>query len=180
MEKTMGYITTYTGKHFDPLEPDMECVDIRDIAHALSLTCRGNGHVKNFFSVGQHCVYCALEAEARGYSRRVILGCLLHDATEAYMSDVPRPFKEMLSEYQKLEDKLIDMINTHFLGSVLSEEELAKVKEIDDDILYFDMIELLGVQQDGPKPEMRIELDYSVQPFEKTERMYINIFEQYV
>lgn len=176
----MGYITTYTGKHFDPLEPDMECVDIRDIAHALSLTCRGNGHVKNFFSVGQHCVYCALEAEARGYSRRVILGCLLHDATEAYMSDVPRPFKEMLSEYQKLEDKLIDMIYTHFLGSVLTAEEQAQVKEIDDDILYFDMIELLDVQQDGTKPEMRIKLDYSVQPFEKAERMYIDIFEQYV
>ena len=176
----MGYITTYTGKHFDPLEPDMECVDIRDIAHALSLTCRGNGHVKNFFSVGQHCVYCALEAEARGYSRRVILGCLLHDASEAYMSDVPRPFKEMLSEYQKLEDKLIDMINTYFLGSVLSEEEQAKVKEIDDDILYFDMIELLGVQQDGPKPEMRIAIDYSVQPFEKIERAYIEMFERYI
>ena len=50
----MSYITTYTGKHFDPTAPDATLLDVRDIAHALSLTCRGNGHVKTFFSVGQH------------------------------------------------------------------------------------------------------------------------------
>lgn len=175
----MADITTYTGKHFDPVKPDKNTIDIRDISHALSLTCRGNGHVKNFFSVGQHCVYCAKEAEARGYSRRVILGCLLHDASEAYMSDVPRPFKEMLTEYQKLEDKLIDLIYEHFLGSVLTEEEQEKVKEIDDDILYFDMIELLNVPQEMPVPKMHINLDYSVQPFEDIEQAYIEIFEKY-
>ena len=67
----MSYITTFTGKHFDPTKPDMAQVDIRDIAHALSLTCQENGHVKTFFSVAQHCINCALEAEARGYSREI-------------------------------------------------------------------------------------------------------------
>ena len=47
------YITTYTGKHFKPTEPDSELFDIADIAHALSLICRGNGHVKTFWSVGE-------------------------------------------------------------------------------------------------------------------------------
>ena len=28
----MCYITTFTGKHFDPTKPDMAQVDIRDIA----------------------------------------------------------------------------------------------------------------------------------------------------
>jgi len=37
----MSHITTYTGKHFDPTDPDISKVDIRDIAHALSMTCRG-------------------------------------------------------------------------------------------------------------------------------------------
>lgn len=174
----MGYITTYTGKHFDPLEPDMDAIDIRDVAHALSLTCRGNGHVKNFFSVGQHCVYCALEAEARGYSNRVVLGCLLHDASEAYMSDVPRPFKVMMQEYVKLEEQLIDLIYTKFLGNTLTEDEKKLVSEVDDDILYFDMIELLGVPQNGPEPKMHVELDYSVQPFEKIEQAYLEIFQR--
>lgn len=175
----MGHITTYTGKKFDPLQPNMEYIDIRDIAHALSLTCRGNGHVKQFFSVGQHCVYCAKEAEARGYTKRVILGCLLHDASEAYMSDVPRPFKEMLPEYQQTEEKLIDLIYMKFLGSTLTEAEKIKVKEIDDDILYFDMIELLNVQLEGDAPEIKIELDYSVKAFEETEKEFLDLYEQW-
>lgn len=175
----MGYITTYTGKHFDPMEPNMDVLDVRDIAHALSLTCRGNGHVKHFFSVGQHCVACAKEAEARGYSKRVILGCLLHDASEAYMSDVPRPFKDVLQEYQLLEDKLIDMIYVRFLGSKLTEEEWQLVKKVDDDLLYFDMIELLGVAQEGTAPKIQIELDYEVHPFENVETEYIDLYEKW-
>ena len=43
------YITTYTGDHFDPTLPEAEHLHIEDIAHALSLICRGNGHVKTFF-----------------------------------------------------------------------------------------------------------------------------------
>lgn len=175
----MGYITTYMGKRFDPMNPDMQSLDVRDIAHALSLTCRGNGHVKYFFSVGQHCVSCAKEAAARGYSRRVVLGCLLHDASEAYMSDVPRPFKAVLPEYQLLEEKLIDLIYVRFLGSTLNEEEKALVREVDDDLLYFDMIELLGVPQAGPEPKINISLDYSVRVFEDVEREYLRLFEEW-
>ena len=84
------WITTYGGIHFFPLDPEADKIEITDVAHALSLICRGNGHVKTFFSVGQHCIHCALEAEARGYGSRIALACLLHDASEAYMSDVPR------------------------------------------------------------------------------------------
>ena len=174
----MGTITTYTGLKFDPMNPQLETLDIRDIAHALSLTCRGNGHVKQFFSVGQHCIMCAREAAARGYSRRVILGCLLHDASEAYMSDVPRPFKEMLHEYVKLEDKLIDLIYQRFIGSALSEEEMKLVSKVDDAVLYYDMLELFGITW-GKKSVLEIEADYSIQPFEEVEQTYLELFEKY-
>ena len=50
------YITTYTGLHFRPTEPDSDLIRIQDIAHALSLICRGNGHVQTFWSVGEHCI----------------------------------------------------------------------------------------------------------------------------
>ena len=175
----MGAITTYTGHKFDPINPQMEVLDIRDIAHALSLTCRGNGHVKRFYSVGQHCIMCAREAMARGYSKRVVLGCLLHDASEAYMSDVPRPFKEMLPEYVNLEEKLIDLIYTKFIGSTLTEEEMALVREVDDAVLYYDMLELFGVIW-GEKTELEIKPDYTVQPFEEVEKIYLQIFQQLV
>ena len=72
-----SYITTYTGKHFEPTNPDQEAICIGDIAHALSLITRGNGHVKTFWSVGEHCLCCAKEAAARGLSDRLILACLL-------------------------------------------------------------------------------------------------------
>lgn len=76
------YITTYTGQHFEPTNPDPELIRIEDIAHALSMLCRGNGHVKTFWSVGQHCICCAREAAARGLSNRMVLACLLHDARQ--------------------------------------------------------------------------------------------------
>ena len=66
-------ITTYTGRHINPVNPDPDMICIEDIAHALSLICRGNGHVKTFFSVGQHCINCAREALARGCSDRMEL-----------------------------------------------------------------------------------------------------------
>lgn len=175
----MSYITTYTGKHFDPTKPDISLVDIRDIAHALSLTCRGNGHVKTFFSVGQHCINCALEAKARGYSRRVILACLIHDASEAYMSDVPRPFKHTLPEYMAAEDKLLDLIYEKFLGDTLTAEEQALVKAIDNDLLYYDLRELLNEVSDSPEPKLHIELCYEFIPFEQVERIYLELYHRY-
>lgn len=51
-----GWIETFTGRQFFPLEPDFEQVDIRDIAHALSMKCRYTGHVREFYSVAQHSV----------------------------------------------------------------------------------------------------------------------------
>ncbi|MGN0316164.1 MAG: hypothetical protein ACI4EG_15420 [Fusicatenibacter sp.] len=173
------YITTYSGTHFDPTNPEPEKIQVTDIAHALSLICRGNGHVKTFFSVGQHCINCALEAEARGYSNRLILASLLHDASECYMSDVPRPFKKTLPEYQKQEKHLLDVIYRWFLGSALSDEEQTALKQIDDDLLFYDLKELLNESSDGEAPELHIPLSYEVQPFEAVERKYLQLYYLY-
>ena len=94
-----SYITTYTHRHFDPTDPDPELILIEDIAHALSMLCRGNGHVSSFWSVGEHCICCAKEAAGRGLSKKVVLACLLHDASECYMSDVPRPLKQNMKDF---------------------------------------------------------------------------------
>ena len=95
----MSEILTYTGIMFDPINPNADLIYIRDIAHALSLLCRANGHFKHFYSVGQHSINCAIEARARGFSARTQLGCLLHDGSEAYLSDVTRPVKVLMPEY---------------------------------------------------------------------------------
>ena len=172
----MSYITTFTGKHFDPVNPDMSQVDIIDIAHALSLICRGNGHVQTFFSVGQHCINAAREAAALGYSKRLVLACLLHDAGEAYMSDVPRPLKAAMPEYVQIENRLLDLIYEKYLGSVLTEEEAALVKTIDDDLLYYDLRVLLNELSDKPAPKLHIQLDYDFVPFVEVAKTYLEIF----
>lgn len=173
------YITTYTGIRMIPSEPKKDDFQIRDIAHALSLICRGNGHVKTFWSVGEHCISCAKEAAARGLPSRIILACLLHDAGECYLSDVPRPFKKTLPVYQEAEDRLLNVIWQKFLGSGLTEEEAAAVKEIDDALLFYDMEKLLGEPQPGRPPELRIELSYSVRPFEEAEKEYLELYDRY-
>lgn len=172
------YITTYGGTHFYPLQPRKEDVHIKDIAHALSLICRGNGHVKTFFSVGQHCIHCCLEAEARGYSTRVILACLLHDAGEAYLSDVPRPFKQEMPQYKVWENHLLNIIYEKYLGSPLTSEEEKLVKEIDDDMLYFDLVTLLGETPNRPTPVMKTDFSYDMLPFETVEAKYLELYKE--
>lgn len=173
-----SYITTYGGTHFTPTEPKKEDLHITDIAHSLSMLCRGNGHVKTFFSVGQHCIHCAMEAQARGYSKRIILACLLHDASEAYMSDVPRPFKQELPDYKKWEDALLDIIYEKYLGTPLSAEEAALVKEVDDDMLYYDLLHLLDEPSNRPAPKMKSTFSYDVSPFSEVETRYLALYQE--
>ena len=174
------HITTYTGIWFYPTAPRAEDIDIRDIAHSLSLMCRGNGHVKTFFSVGQHCILCAKEAEAEKLSPRMILACLLHDASEAYLSDVPRPFKKEIPRYNEWEDTILDIIYKKYLGSTLNNEEQSQLKRIDDSLLYFDIEELLFETPKIPKPIVKIIPDYKMKPFEETEKEYLEMFYEYI
>mgnify|MGYP004599253743 FL=1 len=172
----MNWINTYTEKYFDVMDPDPDLIDIRDVAHSLSLQCRGNGHVKSFFSVAQHCVNCCREAAARGCSRRVTLACLLHDASEAYMCDIPRPVKKLLPQYIEHENKLLDIIYTKYLGSKLTDEEQKQVKQIDDDMLYYDLTVLLNMDIDQEEPDTHIHIDFEPVPFEKVENEYLSLF----
>ena len=173
------YITTYTGEHFKPLEPDPQLIKIEDIAHALSMICRGNGHVKTFWSVGEHCICCAKEAAERGFSNRMVLACLLHDASECYMSDVPRPFKKDLPAYQEQEDHLLSIIFRKFLGPDLIEEEQIQLKEIDNAMLWYDLKELLGEKQHGEAPKIHIDIDYTVRPFAVVEEEYRELYDKF-
>lgn len=172
------YIVTYTGRHFYASDPKPESIDIRDIAHALSYLCRGNGQVTSFFSVGQHCIHCAREARARGLSPRVTLACLLHDASEAYMTDVPRPYKQYLPGYREQEDRLLSVIYATFLGAPLTCDELNEVKTIDDDMLWFDLHVLLHNSQEGPQPQVFSAFSYEELPMAEVEKQYLALFDE--
>lgn len=139
----MATMNTYTGNKIDPMNMTVSDISIQDIAHALSLTCRGGGHVSYFFSVAQHSINCMNEAKARGWSERLQLACLLHDASEAYISDIIRPVKAHLSNYLEIESSIMNVILERFGLADLSEEENAMWKQIDDDMMNFELKNLM-------------------------------------
>lgn len=174
----MSYITTVTGKHFDPVEVEAEKIDLQDIFHALSLLCRANGHVRYFFSVAQHSINCSVEAQARGYSRQVQLACLLHDAAEAYLSDVTRPLKASMKEYQKTEEYLLRCIWEKYLDSELTEEESEQVFEIDDDMLSYEFQKLMPEMISDRYEKIVSTPDVSCRKPEAVEREMFERFEE--
>jgi len=101
-KRDFTHLYTYTGRKFDVADPRPEDVDIADIAHALSLLCRYGGHSSRFYSVAEHSVimsYLVPEKDA--------LAALLHDATEAYVVDLPRGVKNAIGEpYRRLEARV--------------------------------------------------------------------------
>ena len=173
----MSYITTYSGIHFTPTDPDPSQIEIRDIAHSLSLLCRANGHFKYFYTVAQHSLACALEAKARNHSVRVQLGCLLHDAAEAYVSDVTRPIKALLPEYLPIEDRLFDAIMEKYLGSGLTEDEREKVFEIDDDMLSLEFLEIMPEKLNDRYRKLQAEIRPHREDEKDVERQFLELFE---
>ena len=172
------YITTYTGDHFDPTLPEAEHLHIEDIAHALSLICRGNGHVKTFFSVGSHCINCAKEAAARGYSDRLVLACLLHDGSEAYLADITRPVKKNMTMYLQIEEQLQHMIYTKFLGYVPEGEEAELITNIDDSCLYYEFLHFMDEKMYSVEPVMVSTPSYEFQPMADVEKEFLSLFEE--
>ncbi len=174
----MSEILTHTRIMFDPVHPNPELIDIRDIAHALSMLCRANGHFPTFYSVGQHCVNCMREAAARGYSRRVQLACLLHDASEAYLADVTRPVKKELPRYLEIEAPLQALIWEKYLGSPLTREEHTQVFAIDDAILYWEFVTLMDTRLAETAPELRSVPESAFPGFEQTEQAFLDCFRE--
>lgn len=173
------YITTYSKVHFTPLNPKKEEILIADIAHPLSLMTRANGHFPQFYSVAQHSVQCAREAEARGYSRRMVLACLLHDGSEAYLSDITRPVKKNLPGYREAERVLQNAIYEKFLGSLPDAQEWEQIKNVDDTCLYFEFLHFAGEKLFEQPGEMRSQADFALHEFREMEEEFLAIFRKY-
>ena len=174
----MSCIKTYSGVMFDPLDPDPQLIHIVDIAHALSMLCRANGHFKTFYSVGQHCINCVREAEARGHSPLLQLACLLHDGSEAYLSDVTRPVKHELPKYLEIEEPLQEAIWRKYLGRGLTEGENRQVFAIDDEVLYHEFLELMDTPLSPEVPELKSEPVFDFAGFRETEEEFLRLFEK--
>ena len=120
-----GEIDTQSGEKIRPLDPDPEKIELKDIAHGLAHVGRFAGQGKDFHSVARHSVHVSHEVEARGGSMEAQRFALVHDAAEAYLSDVPGPVKKSLPGYKHAEDRLDETI-LDALGIEASDGSLVK------------------------------------------------------
>lgn len=126
-ERKGDWIQTAMGGQFWPMDPRPEDIDIEDVSRALSLLCRFGGHCLRFYSVAEHSVLLASKVSPENR-----LWALLHDASEAYLVDVPRPIKPFLEGYREAEDKIMRAVCERF---GLAGDMPAEVKEMDTRIL---------------------------------------------
>jgi hypothetical protein len=87
------YLQTVSGRWVNPFDPDPAQLDAGDIARALANQCRFGGHSRVFYSVAQHSVIVSRLVEERGGDVEEVFAALMHDATEAYLGDMPHPLK---------------------------------------------------------------------------------------
>ena len=124
-------ILIHSGILFDVFNPKMEDIKVIDIAHALSNLCRYGGHTPKFYSVGQHSVLCSLQPG----TPQEQMEFLMHDASEAYLIDLPKPIKRNMPDYVSIEENLLKLICEHYkLTYPLSE----RVHKIDVELLHFE------------------------------------------
>ena len=170
---TPGCIRTRSGIYVDVVNPTAAMLDINDIAHALSYQQRFSGHTANGFSVAQHCINCSYLVSDKNK-----IAALMHDASEAYLVDLPSPIKKLMPQYQQIEHNLMLLIAKEF-GF---EYPLADaVKVIDGAMLQYEwdayMIEQTSIPADvpifQPKRAMQIFLDelFDLYLLEKNEAM---------
>ncbi len=165
-----AWIQTYSGRQFWPLEPRAEDVCLDDIAHPLAHQCRYAGHCGRFYSVAEHCVLMTNWLWDRGHAAPVLRAALLHDAAEAYLTDLPRPIKHAVPAFGLVEGRLLPVIFAGLGVDWPNSDAWAIVKEADDRILLderaalmttpplpwgpIERLEPLGVTVQGLAPEV--------------------------
>lgn len=102
-----------------------EDIDIEVIANSLSNICRYGGHIETFYSVAEHSILLAEYFQRKSKIEEAKLA-LLHDAAEAFISDIPAPLKGSFMYFQgegwtgpiipiaKLEEEILNKIFVKF------------------------------------------------------------------
>lgn len=105
-----AFIHTFSGNELYFLDPQPEQIVIADIVNNLSNNCRYCGNINSFYSVAEHSVLIAKEVLRLTGNKEAAFSALMHDATEAYLCDIPRPIKPYLKGYIEMETKLQEVI----------------------------------------------------------------------
>lgn len=173
-------ISTINRHRFDPTNPSSDDIELEDIAHALSMMTRANGHFSEFYSVARHSINCAYEARACGYSYKVQLLCLMHDSAEAYIGDMTRPLKLRLPQFSEYESALQKIIFSKYATLDVSAEESEKVKSVDDSLLYHEFLHYHGDKLLSFTPEIHIDVADNSKNIAETKAEFLNLYKEII
>jgi hypothetical protein len=151
----VGVIETYSGRQFDVLDPDPGDVRLDDIAAGLAHTCRFGGHCEQFYSVAQHSIHVSQEFD----DERLQTLALLHDTAEAYIGDIPRPFKTEFDLFDRVESAILDAVWNGLAVQPPTDDEWERVMAADDRLLAYEADRLL---EDGSWAADAPTLDYDL------------------
>jgi 5'-deoxynucleotidase YfbR-like HD superfamily hydrolase len=152
------WIQTYTGAIVHVDDPQPETIHLSDIAHALSLICRFNGHVSRFYPVASHSIHVAQLVPPEQ-----ALAALFHDASEAYICDIARPVKisGAFDAYRRIEAKIMEVIRAKF---GLGDTETPEIKRADHIALATETKALVKDPQPGYWTEIAPDFTYEIKP----------------
>lgn len=132
-----GWIRSISGAKIDIFNPRPEQLNIGDIAHALSMLCRFNGHCPKFYSVAQHSVIVS-NIVKKGYE----LPALLHDVSEFALGDVVSPLKHHLPDFKEIEENFEKTVRKAF-GIRNDKKTKLEVKKADQIALITEVRDLI-------------------------------------
>lgn len=187
------WMQTYTGLRFYVMDPRPEDVTIEDIAHALALQCRYNGHCRDFYSVAQHSVLVSHVVEQaerekflaspmtlveRQRYAQLIITALLHDASEAYLGDMVRPLKRHQPSYKRAE-VAVDLAILRRMRLPLEDfAGVELIKQADNILLATERRDLMTHELDWDAEELLAPLEERIEPLspEDAEQMFLGRF----
>jgi hypothetical protein len=130
-----GWIQTFSGGQFWPVDPRAADIFIEDVAASLARLCRYTGHLKldvENYTVAEHCCRVS-DVLARAYpgERRLHLEGLLHDAPEFATNDLNSPLKHdpLLRGYKMAEER-VRLAFVERFGLELEEDPRVKVADL--------------------------------------------------
>lgn len=126
-------LRTFSGFRIYYTNPEASTFTIADIAHALSQVPRFVGQLPTPYSVAQHSIHVVRVLQAWGAPLSAQRLGLVHDASEAYMNDLPRDLKHMpeLAGYRAIEARLMRAILDHFSLKPSAEDQ--RIVKLADD-----------------------------------------------
>ena len=106
------------------------------------------------------------------------LAGLLHDTNEAYLPDIPRPVKELIPDYKRVENLMEEAINNKY-GVSTNEEDKRIIKRADNVMLATEARDLMGDTTDWGLTEIPLLRPIKPLPIDVARWMFLKAFESY-